>query len=41
MAIQLGEVVEDLVLVRPEGTAVRLSEFPARALVMIFLRHLG
>jgi peroxiredoxin len=41
MAAALGEPVEDFTLLRPDGTSVRLSDFPANALVLIFLRHLA
>jgi hypothetical protein len=41
MAPSLGEAVNDLSFLRPDGTPVRLSDFPARALVLIFLRHLA
>jgi hypothetical protein len=41
MALKLGEHVADLAFLRPDGTPARLSEFSAKALVLIFLRHLA
>jgi hypothetical protein len=41
MVLQPGDRVADLTFLRPDGTAVRLSEFAARALILIFLRHLA
>ena len=41
MALALGDTVPDCTFQRPDGSAVRLSDFPARALVLIFLRHLA
>lgn len=35
----VGDTVADLAFLRPDGSTVRLSEFPG-ALVLIFLRHL-
>ncbi len=35
----VGDPVEDLAFSRPDGSEVRLSEFPG-AMVLIFLRHL-
>jgi hypothetical protein len=39
--VAVGEQVEDLVWLRPDGTPVGLAEFAGRTLVMIFLRHLA
>lgn len=41
MTLTLGDPVPDLTFLRPDGTPVRLSELDARALVLIFLRHLA
>ena len=35
----VGDTVADLALLRPDGSSVRLSEFPG-SLILIFLRHL-
>ena len=35
----VGDSVTDLTFLRPDGSEVRLSEFPG-AIVLIFLRHL-
>jgi hypothetical protein len=35
------EPVDDFAFLRPDGSAVRLSDFGARPLVLIFLRHLA
>lgn len=37
--VDVGDRVDDLPFLRPDGTAVRLSEFPG-PLLLIFLRHL-
>ena len=37
--LDVGDHVADLTFLRPDGTAVRLSEFPG-PLVLVFLRHL-
>lgn len=41
MAMEIGDEVPDLSSMRPNGTPVRLSEFTAPAVVLIFLRHLA
>jgi peroxiredoxin len=41
MEPRIGDALGDFSFLRPDGTPVRLSEFPARAHVLIFLRHLG
>lgn len=41
MALRVGDVVADCTFFRPTGDPVRLSEFSARVLVPIFLRHLA
>ena len=41
MATKVGETVEDFTFLRPDGILVRLSDYPARALLLIFLRHLA
>jgi hypothetical protein len=33
--------VDDFTFLRPDGGPVRLSDFGARALVLVFLRHLA
>ena len=37
--LDVGDRVADLTFLRPDGTAVRLSEYPG-PLVLVFLRHL-
>ena len=37
--LDVGDRVDDLTFLRPDGTAVRLSEFPG-PLLLVFLRHL-
>jgi hypothetical protein len=39
MAIQIGDKVDDLALLCPNGTTVHLSAYRG-SLVLIFLRHL-
>lgn len=39
MTIQIGDRVSDLTFLRPDGEAVRLSEYSA-PLLLVFLRHL-
>ena len=41
MALRTGDLVADCTLLRPDGSRVRLSDFAAEALVLIFLRHLA
>jgi peroxiredoxin len=41
VALKPGDTAPDCTFQRPDGSAVRLSDFPARALVLIFLRHLA
>ena len=41
MALEVGETAPDCELLRPDGTALRLSAFDGRPLVVIFLRHLA
>ncbi len=41
MALAVGDTVADCTFLRPDGTPVRLSEFEASALLLIFLRHLA
>jgi peroxiredoxin len=36
-----GETIPDCTLLRPDGTAVRLSEFTSGPVVLVFLRHLA
>ena len=37
--LRIGDHVADLTFLRPDGTTVRLSDFPG-SLLLIFLRHL-
>jgi hypothetical protein len=39
--MQPGAVVDDFMFLRPDGTAVTLSGFRGRPLLLIFLRHLA
>jgi hypothetical protein len=39
MALQIGDRVDDLAFLRPNGDEARLSEYPG-PLLLIFLRHL-
>jgi hypothetical protein len=39
--LQVGDQVADCAFQRPDGTDARLSEFKARALILVFLRHLA
>jgi hypothetical protein len=47
MVVQEGQtalerhIVPDFTFLRPDGTFVRLYDFRARALVLVFLRHLA
>ncbi|HEV3255587.1 MAG TPA: hypothetical protein VG013_01780 [Gemmataceae bacterium] len=41
MSLKIGDAVADCTFLRPDGTPVRLSAFQARALVLVFLRHLA
>ena len=41
MAAQPGDAVGDFTFLRPDGTAVALSAFRGRPLLLIFLRHLA
>jgi hypothetical protein len=41
MTFQLGDRIEELTLLRPDGSAIRLSEISGRPLLLIFLRHLA
>ena len=41
MAPKLGDVIPDLSFLRPDGSTVHLADFSAKALVVIFLRHLA
>jgi len=36
-----GDTAGDCTFLRPDGTPVRLAQFDAAALVVIFLRHLA
>ncbi len=39
MTVQVGDILPDLTLLRPNGEQVHFSDFP-RPLLLIFLRHL-
>lgn len=39
MPPQIGDPISDLAFLRPDGAAVRLSDYPGR-LLLVFLRHL-
>jgi peroxiredoxin len=41
MALHLGDPVDDLTLLRPDGSEVRLQTFQGRPLLLVFLRHLA
>jgi len=41
MTLRAGDPVGDLTFLRPDGSAVALSSFRGRPLLLIFLRHLG
>ena len=41
MTLTPGDTVPDFTFLRPDATPWRLSEMPARPLVLIFLRHLA
>ena len=36
---RVGDQIDDVTLTRPDGNAVRLSEFNAGPLILIFLRY--
>ena len=38
--MNVGEVVSEVRLLRPDGTAGSLADFAGRKLLLIFLRHL-
>jgi hypothetical protein len=39
--LRSGDRVPDPALERLDGTPARLSDYPAKALVLVFLRHLA
>ena len=41
MTLQLGDRVNDLTFLRPDGSSVALSAFVGRPLLLVFLRHLA
>jgi peroxiredoxin len=41
MTLRTGDPTPDLTFLRPEGSAVALSAFRGRPLLLIFLRHLA
>jgi peroxiredoxin len=41
MTLRIGDRVDDFTFQRPDGSAVALSAFDGKALVLIFLRHLA
>lgn len=41
MALMVGDLAPDCPLLRPDGSAARVADFDAAALVLVFLRHLA
>lgn len=41
MAVAIGERVEDVTFVQPDGRPVPLASFLGRPLLLVFLRHLA
>jgi hypothetical protein len=41
LPLHLGDTVDDLVLLRLDGSECHLTDFRGRPLVLIFLRHLA
>jgi peroxiredoxin len=41
MALRIGDRVDALTLLRPDGTPVALSAFAGKVVLLIFLRHLA
>ena len=41
MALQPGDPVGDLTLLRPDGSPLTLRELAGRPLLLVFLRHLA
>lgn len=41
MPPRLGDKVDNLELLRPDGTPVHIAGFAGRPLVLVFLRHLA
>ena len=41
MVLNIGDQVGELTFLQPNGEPIRLSEFTAPVLVLIFLRHLA
>lgn len=39
--MHLGDPVDDFTFQRGDGNSIALSSFSAKALILIFLRHLG
>ena len=40
-AARIDDNLSDLTFLRPDGAEVRLADVPARALLVVFLRHLA
>ena len=41
MRLRVGDSVDDVHLLRPDGSAMTLSAFAGQPLLVIFLRHLA
>jgi hypothetical protein len=41
VALQIGDPVENLTLVQPDGSALALTAFAGRPLLLVFLQHLA
>jgi peroxiredoxin len=41
VALRIGEPVNDLTFLRPDGTALPLADLRGQPLLLIFLRHLA
>jgi peroxiredoxin len=41
MTLRIGDRVDDLTFLQPDGSAVTLAAFAGRPLLLVFLRHLA
>ena len=41
MTLHLGDRVDGLTLLRPDGTPVALADFAGKVVLLVFLRHLA
>ncbi|HYV36572.1 MAG TPA: hypothetical protein VE988_12745 [Gemmataceae bacterium] len=41
MSIRLGDQINDMTFVRPDGSELHLAELRGRPVLLIFLRHLA